>query len=188
MGKRNAHNPDSARSHDDRIVYLNMDYLLSCPAVFKILECIFLIAAMACMVQYEAHWVGYPAKVIFFYIVVCVSWILCLSFFIMLLCTCDKRMPDYDWSLCIVFTSTLIAIFVFASAGLMADEARRHQNLGWKDVLSTKINFHLDHLVAAVVLAFIAALIFIIDAIVHLIRFFQERKRRRQYKARTGQY
>ena len=62
---------------------------------------VFLIAAMACMVQYEAHWVGYPAKVIFFYIVVCVTWILCLSFFIMLVCTCDKRMPDYDWNLCV---------------------------------------------------------------------------------------
>jgi hypothetical protein len=38
-----------------------------------------------------------------------------------------------------------------ASSGLMADKARRHQNLGWKDVLSTKIQFDFDHLVAAVV-------------------------------------
>ncbi|KXJ24178.1 uncharacterized protein LOC110248781 [Exaiptasia diaphana] len=184
MAKRNARNNNEGQSYDedDGVLYVNMSYIMSCPSVLRILECIFLIAAMACMVQYEVHWAGYPAKVIFFYVVVCVSWILVFIFYVLMVCTIDKRFPNYDWGLCIVFTSVVAAIFLMASAGLMADEARKHRGLEWKEIFTTSKKVHFDNLVAAVVLAFIAALIFIIDAIFHLIMFYREWKRRKEHK------
>ncbi|KAK3726763.1 hypothetical protein QZH41_010418, partial [Actinostola sp. cb2023] len=133
MAKRNARNNNEEQTYDDEgVLYVNVDYILSCPAVLKILECVLLIAAMACMGQYEAHWVGYPDKVIFFYVVVCVAWILVFVFYVLMVCTLDKRCPNYDWGLCVscLFITWWLpccrfipVYFLMASAGLMANEA-----------------------------------------------------------------
>ncbi|XP_048577003.1 uncharacterized protein LOC5518011 [Nematostella vectensis] len=182
MAKRNSGNNNDMGDQSETVVYVNVDYLLSIPAVLKILEFLFLITAMGCMITYDNHWVSYPAELVFFHVVVVLDWIIVLAFFVMMLFTLERRLPGYDWNLCIVFTSFIMGVFLIAAAGLMGHEAVKHQNLEWKDVFSTEIKFTLDHLVAAVILAFIAVLLFIIDIIVHLVKFFRERRRRRSYQ------
>ncbi|KXJ24202.1 uncharacterized protein LOC110248839 [Exaiptasia diaphana] len=176
-------NEDYRRQHDREWFSINLDYFFSWRAAIKALEILVLITAMSCMIQYGFFWKGPPPTLVFYYIIVCLSWILQLIFFIMMICSLEQRQPLYHWDLCGAFASVVEVVFLAVVAAVMANDAVNHRKLEWKDDdLTDDIKHYYYSLIAAVVLTLVASFLFFIEAILHAVSFFKERRRRRRRK------
>ncbi|XP_031569503.1 uncharacterized protein LOC116303998, partial [Actinia tenebrosa] len=145
-GRRNA------SPRDNRTVStINRNYLCSCRALIKLMEIVTLIIAMLCMVHYDAFWTRYPTNMVLFYVVVCISWILQLAFFVLMVLSLEERLPGYDWDLWVVLSGVLEAVLLISTASLLTSDVLRHRRLEWKgEDLTDEIKHYLNSLIATV--------------------------------------
>ncbi|KAJ7365069.1 hypothetical protein OS493_007712 [Desmophyllum pertusum] len=154
---------------NDKTVVINGDYVLSIRGFLKIIESIILLIAFIFGQLYQSFYS--PPHLPFFFAVVFVGFVLLLLLYILFFFSLDKHFDTFNWYLLDVFFCGCLAVFIIASAGLLAREA------DFKEKHGTKFTgYFYDRLVAAVVLAFVAVLLLIIDIIVSL---FQYRRLRR---------
>lgn len=160
----------SSYPENDKTVVINGDYVLSVRGFLKIVESILLLAAFIFGQLYRSFYS--PPHLPFFFVAVFTGFILLLAFYFFFFFSLDKYFDTFNWYLLDIIFCGCLAVFLIASAGLLAREADFRERHGTQFT-----SWLYDRLVTAVVLAFVVVFFLIIDIIVSLVKYCRLKRR-----------